>query len=182
MPKWKLNKATKRLCPNKFGFIFTTQGEALHHKATTDSLCQVVVVSQNALKTQEVSTISTNDVCYWIIKWCLFWLLGKNTVSRNFIKQCETCTSILVLSFRHGFKFWNNEVFKVPHCNNNKKRHLISALIASFSSNITKYFTPWRKKSLGSKFSKGQRIQLHGISWYIQILLWLQKPSYVVHC
>lgn len=71
MPKRKLNKATKRLCPNEFGFIFTTQSEALHYKATTERRCQVVAVSQNALKTQEsppsplmmLATGSQNDFC-----------------------------------------------------------------------------------------------------------------------
>ena len=52
--------------------LFLLHSEALHNKATTERLCRVVVVSQNALKTQEVSIISTNDVYYWIIKGPLF--------------------------------------------------------------------------------------------------------------
>lgn len=54
--------------------LFLLHSEALHNKATTERLCRVgvVVISQNALKTQEVSIISTNDVYYWIIKGPLF--------------------------------------------------------------------------------------------------------------
>lgn len=50
------------------------------------------------------------------------------------------------------------------------QKNLIPVLIASFPSNITKYFIPWqqqKKKNPGSKFIKGQRIQLLGIRWYI---------------
>lgn len=127
MPKWRLNKATKRLCPNKFRFIFTTQSEALHYKATTESICQVVVVSQNALKTQEVSTISTNDVCYWIIEWLLLLLLGKSSLCKknlsnlNFAHWFQYCLLSMALNST-TIKFAKHLVFK----------NLISVLIASF--------------------------------------------------